>query len=112
MDGRQPKADARLVKLGEAIKDALGNQSQASLASSIGVQPARLSRILSGQVEDVSINFVVAVEDALRLGRGDLLRAAGYVDDAVTLSAAAASDPNLSPEQRRVVRNLIGSWRG
>lgn len=105
-------ADDRLVHLGQAIRDELSrsNHSQRWLADQLDVDTGYLSRIISGKHEGLSLEVVVRIEDALGVGRGDLLRAAGYVDGDVTLSAALASDPGLTESQRRALRSVVRSW--
>lgn len=109
MAARGRKADAHLVKLGEAILDALDGRTQTWLAGAAEIDGGHLTRVIQGKV-DVSVSLVVRLEEALGLGGGDLLRAAGYVDEEITLTAAVSADRSLRPTQRQAIRSLIRSW--
>lgn len=96
--------------LAEAIKDALGGRTQASLAAQVGLDGGRLSRILSGKVDpgSITLELIVALEDALELRRGALLIAAGYVEGVTTAEEAIEMEPGLSRDTRDA---LIGALR-
>ncbi|GIU87462.1 MAG: hypothetical protein KatS3mg009_1977 [Acidimicrobiia bacterium] len=59
-----------------------------------------------------ALDMLVAIERALGLPKGDLLRGAGYVSDLVTVRQAVAADPKLDGPARRklmaVYRELAG----
>lgn len=99
------------MALGDAIKEALDGRSQAWLAGELGIDQGHLSRVISGKVENLSLDLIVRIEKALDLERGVLLRAGGYVSDSVTLSAAVETDPGLTREQRSALRGLIRTWK-
>lgn len=110
-DRSRGAADTRLVDLGEAIKSALGGRTRQSLADEIGIDPSAVTRMIAGQMKEVTLERVVQIEDALGLTRGALLRAAGYVDEIVTPEDALDADIALSPEFREVIKTTIGAAR-
>lgn len=86
--------------------------SQDELARRLKVGQTTVARWV-GTVEP-ALDMVAAIERALGLGRGELLRAAGYVDDGhVSVRHAVANDHELDARSRRVLlatyRALVGS---
>lgn len=106
VDKAKSRGDSGLVSLGQAIKDSLGGRSQAWLAEQIDIDPSVVSRIISGQIADLTVERVVEIEEALELTPGTLFRAGGYISDEVTVLGAIAADRDLTPEQKRTLRNV------
>lgn len=82
--------------------------TQTRLADMLGVQ---LNQI-SGRWElgrEPALDECRRIEEVLGLPKGYLLRAAGYVEDAVTTEDAIANDPRLTPEYRDAVLAALGS---
>lgn len=105
VDKRPHRAEPDLVAFGSAVADALGARTQTWLAGELGIDGGHMSRIVAGKV-GVALDMVVKIEDALGVGRGALLRAAGYVDDDSTVLGAITADRALTPEQKRTLRNV------
>jgi transcriptional regulator with XRE-family HTH domain len=96
----------------EAVKTAreVAGLTQRQLADMLGVsQPA-----IHNWEHDTepSLDALAAVEDALGLRRGQLVRDAGYVDDdPPTIDDVIRSDDSLSPDDRRAVLDLVAFYR-
>ena len=73
--------------LGKAIKRQLTatKVTPAELARRLGVADSTVSRLVAGQIEDVTIGRVLQIEAVLGLPRGHLFRSARMVDDALTV---------------------------
>lgn len=91
--------DAR-VKIASAIRSELGGRSQQWLADAIGVDKSQVTRLLQGHMEKLTVDRVVAIERALDLQPGHLLRAAGLVHQANTVRELLEGDPDLDPVRR------------
>lgn len=76
----EPAASPRLRALGRAIRSARGDLTQAQLADRLGSNQTTVSRWEQGIV-DLGVEHVRALEHALTLPVGDLLRAGGYASD-------------------------------
>jgi len=88
--------------LGEAIRVARGDVSQAALGERVGVPQTTVSRWEAGGV-GLTLDQVVTLEHALSLPPGGLLRAAGYVADdegGGGVEAAVRADGRLDPALR------------
>lgn len=81
--------------------------TQAEVADRMGTKQQYVHRYTSSQ--EPKLDTVAALEDALDLGRGDLLRAAGYVEDPQTLPEAIERDMRLHPRERRMLAELYRS---
>src|ERR1019366_3062054 len=106
LDAVAPSGDHYLVQLGTAIRSArtaLG-MSQQVLGDAVGGRGSQISRIESGQVENVSVEMVRSIEDAIGLDRGQLLRSGGYVsDNCPPARQTLITDPELDDEGRFAV---------
>lgn len=111
MDGTSSPADSGLVLLGKAIKRELGTRSQRWLADRIGVDPSVMTRIINGQMKDLTVDRVAAIEDALDVPRGSLLRAAGYVAPTVSAEDAIRQDPSLPRQIRQALVDVVEANR-
>lgn len=105
VDRATGQADSRLMSLGRAIKDALDQRPQSWLGEQLGVDPAQVSRIISGKLE-VTTERLADIERALGVTPGTIFRAAGYVADNPTVIDAIVADKALTPEQKRTLRNV------
>lgn len=76
--------------------------TQETLGDAVGRSQVTASRWL-GREPLMNVDKIRAVEAALKLPRGLLLRTAGYVADATTIPEMIEADPTLTPENRRVV---------
>lgn len=83
------------LHLGRAIRDArkLAKLTQDDLAALLQTTQATLSRWELGDV--LTLDQVCAIEDALRLTRGHLLVAAGYVPLGTSTEDVVRLDPGL-----------------
>lgn len=106
VDKGRGRADSGLVQLGQAIRESLGDRSQAWLATQLGIDQSVISRIISGQIQELAVDRVAEIEKVLDLTPGALLRAAGYVADTIGVRDAITADKQLTPEQKRTLRNV------
>lgn len=106
VDKRLSRADSPLVLLGQAIKDSLGGRTQAWLAAELDLDASVVSRMIAGEIKDLTVDRVAEIEAILDCTPGTLLRAAGYVADTVNVLDAITADRNLSAEQKRTLRNV------
>lgn len=97
------------VKLREAIKSHLRpGRGVEWLASELGVEGSTVLRWIEGPTT-IKLDHVVAIEDKLGLTRGDLLRAAGYVDTGdVSLEQMISYDSRLNIDQRSALFRIVG----
>jgi transcriptional regulator with XRE-family HTH domain len=104
--GRQ----AKVSPLCRAIRSAreVAKLSQQELAAGLGggVSQSMVARWES--TSEPALSVVARIEVVLRLPRGDLLRAAGFVSDVVSVGRAIEEDPRLDDRARRV---LLASYR-
>lgn len=77
------------------------------MARRLGIGQATMSRYVSGEVEP-SLDVIWALEQHLQLAPGDLLRAAGYVEDRMGVVRAITTDPALDERGRQA---LIAAYR-
>jgi predicted transcriptional regulator len=80
--------------------------SQVELAKKLGVSQSMIARWESSSEPLLSV--VARIERVLALPKGELLRAAGYVSDIVSVGRAVEEDPRLDDRARRV---LLASYR-
>jgi predicted transcriptional regulator len=80
--------------------------AQVELARKLGVSQSRVAR-WEGSSEPL-LSVVARIERVLSLPKGELLRAAGYVSDVVSVGRAIEEDPRLDDRARRV---LLASYR-
>lgn len=106
MDRSKRSAHALRVRLGDAIRQARGDWTQAQLAEAIGVDQPTVSKWEAAKMLP-SIEDVVAVEKATGRPGGFVFRSAGLVDEVVDIpSAIAAAD--LTDKARAI---LLGAFR-
>ena len=108
-----PKAQVEggLVRLGDAIKQELSGRSQRWLATELGIDPSVVTRIIKGQMQDVSVERVREIEAALNVPAGAILRRAGYVADDLSPEAALAADLSIPPQLRDLLGRAIADAR-
>lgn len=106
MDTRRAPADSGLVLIGAAIRDILGDRSQAWLSEQLHLDASMVSRILAGKITELTVERVAEIETVLGCIPGTLFRAGGYIADNVTVPAAITADRDLTPEQKRTLRNV------
>jgi plasmid maintenance system antidote protein VapI len=91
------------LPLHEAISAAIGDRSQTELADLLGVGQSNISKWMRG-VTRPSLDDIVRLEKVCGRRRGFILKAAGYVDEAVPSTAEAIeNDPRLDDLGRRIV---------
>lgn len=110
--GDQPRQRTRRnlapSPIASAIRSAYaGRLTQAELARQLGVAQNTISRWSTGEVEP-RLDDIVAVENACKLPRGFLLRAAGYVEHDSTPEMAIAADHRLDDARREL---LLAAYR-
>lgn len=93
-----------------SVREARG-LTQAKLADTLGVDQAMCSRWESNPDWNPRVDELLAIDDALGLPRGALLKAAGYIDDTTTAEQAITADPALSPDGRDAVLILLRYYR-
>lgn len=97
---RSSEADQLRAKIGATIKAARQNAglpNQGALGELVDAAQTTVSRWERGASDDVlTLDDVLAVEDALQLDRGQLLAAAGYVPDVTTTEQAILIDPAIT----------------
>ena len=111
VDSPKAQVDGGLVRLGDAIREELSGRPQRWLAEQLGVDPSAVTRIVKGQMQDVSVERVREIEDVLGVPRGAILRRAGYVDDATSPEAALAADLSIPPQLRALLGRAITDAR-
>jgi len=102
----EPTEAARRLRraLGRALRDArlgAGLRNQDLLAERLDTTQQTISRYENGDLD--SLDDVVAVEDALNLGRGALLIDAGYVPSDVDVLDLIRRDTSISDDRREVI---------
>lgn len=102
--GRAP----RVAPISRAIKVAreAADIPQTELASRLGVAQSLVGRWET--TSEPSLESIVKIERVLGLPRGELLRAAGYVSDVVSVGRAVEEDPVLDERAKRV---LLATYR-
>lgn len=90
------------MTLGQAIRAAMGAMTQAELARAVGRDQTTISLWCSDSTRP-SLEQLRAIELACDRPIGSILRAAGYVDEVVTVPDAIRADPALSDEGRRML---------
>lgn len=93
----------KLERLGDAVRAALGERSQAWLAEQIGIDASVVSKLIAGQQQGLALERVAEIEEVLELAPGALLRAGGYVADAADVREAIIGDDALSVDAKRTV---------
>lgn len=111
VDKSRGRGDSLLVDLGSAIKSALHGRTQQWLADAVGIDKSAVTRIIAGQMKDLTLTRVIEIEDALEVPRGALLRAAGYVAEVATPEDAIASDTTLPVVARDLLLAAVASQR-
>lgn len=99
------------MRLGDAIKAELGARPQRWLAEQLGTEPSTVTRIIKGQMREVSVERIREIEDVLGVQRGAILRRAGYVAETASPEAALAADLTIPPQVRAVLSNAITDAR-
>lgn len=84
--------------------------SQSELARRIGKKPSYVSEWESGR-KILPLRLISDIEKALGLTRGTVLTRAGLVDLLVSPRDVIASDPDLDPEDRRLLLGLYDRAR-
>jgi transcriptional regulator with XRE-family HTH domain len=94
----------------QAIADAIdaSGLSQTALARSYGTTQQQISLWVNGR--EPRLDEIAALEVALDLHRGALLRAAGYVDDVTGVEDAIRSASRLKKDRRDVLLDLYRTW--
>lgn len=99
------------VRLREAIKERLGHDRVEWLAGELGVNGSTVLRWVEGPTA-ISLEHVVAIEDALGLDRGELLRAAGYVDTGeISLEQMISHDRRFTLDQRSALHQIVEGFK-
>lgn len=83
---------------------------QRELAAKIKVKAPTLNKMLTGASMKTAaevLRRLRQIEDALELGRGDLLRAMGFVEDEVGGRQAIQREPGLRPAGREAILVLF-----
>lgn len=111
VDSPKAQVEGGLVRLGDAIKKELGSRPQRWLAEQLGTEPSTVTRIIKGQMREVSVERVREIEDVLGVQRGAILRRAGYVAETTSPEAALAADLSIPPQMRAVLSNAITDAR-
>ncbi len=107
---RQPQETrkVRAVRLGTAIKEALGPRSYGWLGEKVKLHETQIGRIINGQVKEISMERVRDIEAALGLPQGDLFRAAGYVpSDPLYLEQVISADTRLGLNERSALLQFL-----
>ena len=107
---------AKVLPVCRAIRRAREDvgMSQGELARRLGVSQSMVARWES--TSEPMLSVINRVETVLGMPRGDLLRAAGYVSDVVSVGRAVEDDPLLDERARRTLlsayRSLVRSPNG
>lgn len=111
VDSAKAQVEGGLVRLGDAIKEALERRPQRWLANQLGIDASAVTRIIKGQMQDVSVERVREIEDVLGVPRGAILRRAGYVDEVASPESALAADLSIPVQLRTVLIDAITNAR-
>lgn len=95
------KVDGVAIRLGGAVRKARGSTSAASLARRLGVPPNYIARWEAGN-RRLDFETIEAIEAALGVRAGTVLRLAGYVDDGGLIDL-----DTLRPDLRRTVSAIL-----
>ena len=82
------------VPLGEVIREVRGTLTQDDLADAVGTDQGTVSRWERGNLRP-TLDDLRAIEDALGLHHGAIVRRAGYVEDLTSVKAALEADPSI-----------------
>ena len=93
-----PKVCAALRQTRESLEPKI---TQDMLAERTGFRQTQISRW--ERTNEPSLDELAALEKAMGVAPGTVLRAAGYVKDAKTVDEVVHTDPNLAPELVGVV---------
>lgn len=99
--------DEGTERIGAAVRQLLGEVTQAELARRLNVDPSVVNRWLRGKAP-FNHDDVARIEQALRLTPGTVALVAGFYDPqaAESVPALIASDPSLDEEDRRLLLAL------
>lgn len=103
--GRAPKV-APISRAIKVAREADGRFSQADLARQLGVAQSLVGRWET--VSEPSLESIARIEKVLGLARGELLRAAGYVSEVISVGRAIEEDPVLDDRAKSV---LLATYR-
>lgn len=100
-------SDVTAERIGSAVRQLLGQVSQAELARRLGVDASVVSRWVNGKAP-FTHQDVAEIEHALELRPGTVAAVAGYHDLTGTLDTHTLIliDENLSPEDREILARL------
>lgn len=90
------------MPLHEAITLICEGHNQEALAKAVGVDQTTISRWMRGETRP-TLERLATLEEAAGRPRGFVLRAAGFIDDAVSARDALDLDEVLTPENRPVL---------
>lgn len=114
VDMDEPTEHARRLRaaLGQALRDArtrAGLRNQDLLAELLGTTQQTVSRYENGDL--TTLDDVVAIEDALGLGRGALLVAAGYVPEDIDVLDLIRRDLSITENRRELIIEVYETGR-
>lgn len=112
MDEPEEHARRLRVALGQALRRArlrAGMRNQDLLAERLETSQQTISRYENGDL--TALDDVVALEDALGLGRGALLIDAGYAPKAVDVIDLIRRDTSITDYRREVILDLYERGR-
>jgi transcriptional regulator with XRE-family HTH domain len=109
---RVPKRAPKRPRICRAIRAQLDESdlSMQDLADRLRVSKSMVQRWTT--TREPALEMIVAIEDALDLVRGELLRDAGYVSDLVSVRRAVLDDPKLDDRARRTLLALYRQLTG
>lgn len=99
----------KVPRICRAIRDAreVAEVSTHTLAGWLGVSQSQIQRWET--IGEPSLSVIAAIEKVFGRPPGDLLRAAGYVGDEVSVQTAVETDPELDERARRALLALYRS---
>lgn len=101
--GESPRVRGPRTELARAIREAYtGRFTQSELARLLGVAQNSVSRWATGDVEPC-LDDIAAIEQVCGVGRGHILRSAGFVVDHHDVESALASDHRLDDARRELL---------
>lgn len=112
MDEPTEPARRLRVALGAALRKArtrAGLSNQDLLAERMGTTQQTVSRYETGDLSDLDV--VIAIEDALHLGRGALLSEAGYVPLDVDVIDMIRRDISITDDRRELIIEIYENGR-
>lgn len=98
------------MMLGAAIREVRGNLTQDELAAKLNTDQGTVSRWENGKLRP-DLNDIKAIEDAVGVPHGTVLRRAGYIAEVVTVEDALEADASVPREHIPAILAVVDAAR-